>query len=169
MNILTIDYYLNIIKKIDWFVWEDPYTAKLLVDGGYIDISDDVWETTIFNDDIHISCPITQYSEYFKSIEIEGPINLDKLLMSIHNFYNSQLIKDDIKFIKQNNEIDSYQENIIEKVENNKEVKWLDLIGEKEIIENGSIRRHPLSCLGLVRFEGLEYTSPNNYDLVLGS
>lgn len=65
---------------------------------------------------------------------------------------------------------------LLEEAARGKEVHWCDLLGSKPAPRGEGILfcssgpdRHPLSCHGLVRFEGLGRLGRGKYKIILGS
>lgn len=172
-NIITLNDTIKLLSKIDWLVWEEPNTAHLYTEVDVVPIPEKLWNVIIFNttDMISLKVPISRYGENKTFIKMFGPITLKKFIKKIHKFYKIELIKEDFKII--NDQGDIYYKNAYNNYLKGKKVTYLDLIGIPDIGSDGTFkgpeRRHPFSCNGLVRFEGIEIKRHNVYKLVMGS
>jgi hypothetical protein len=157
-------YILKLLSSIDWFVWEDPESAHTT---NTVQIPENIWNLVIFEDMINLKVPISRYYENKTYIEILGPITLKKFITEIYEFYKTELTKEDFDEI--NDPCDRYYEYAYKNCVNGNKVTYLDLIGSSDGNFNGPERRHPFSCNGLVRFEGIKFKRPNVYKLIMGS
>jgi len=154
---------LENLRQISWLVNEHPSTALTYVNENYentIPLSDEFKNTNIFKNNIYINLPTQRYAENFKKIFIEAPINVEKILFKIYEFYQSNIPENDLDNTP--NDIWNYVLNAKTNMEQGIQVKYIELMGD------------------LVFFEGLSQsfdeknpTAENDeeavYDLILGS
>lgn len=162
---------MNILEVIDWFIWEPVNTAHAPCCGYAIPVPEVVWNHVVFDHDVTIKVDLDDL--YEKNIQLQSPVTVRKVIESIYGFYNAE-INEEFKdyLINRYRDHDHYVEKVIEKLNDNQSVKWLELIGIDYMVipPKNNERRHWASCSGHVRFEGLRETDQENvYEICLGS
>lgn len=145
-------YNQRILNNLSWITRDNPSTCYIFQDGDERrDLNEYYLSEIISNKSIILLLPIHRFQENNYALTIEGPIDGFKILQEIHKFYNEKRVVK--KIIKDMTEDDvfGYVSNVKNKINNNEEVHYIDLMGD------------------LVFFEGIRKERGNVYFLELGS
>ena len=162
---------------IDWFIIERPETAWLSR-GNYIGPMSDSKhrdaKVDFHHDKMVLTAPITRDSGKYQTFSLKQDCTVLEFLTAIYDFYHQGIDKEWLDQHRSEEELeclDSYQQNAIHRCKNGSKMKLVELLGrvpsdsEREESDNSFERRHPLSCSGLVRYEGIS----KDMILLLGS
>ena len=142
----------QLMKNVSWITSNHPNTSYIFEDDEERpDLIERYLSKIISNNAIILIVPIHRFRENNYSLRIEGPIDGYKILNEIYHFYNHQKVTK--KIIKDLNEDDvfDYVKKVKAKMNNNREVHYIDLMGD------------------LIFFEGISKQMGNVYFLELGS
>lgn len=163
---------LQFLESMDWWITENPGILNFISREG-VDFS----SAEIL---IHVlRVPIRRRGDKFKDIVIGRPIRVKELLGLVYGFYQKKVEPKDM--LKPGESNRGYGEGVTDP-------RYIDLVGmakqgrgsgdtKEEAEKRGhdiftdSENRHPYSCSGLVRFEGLDKMKEirDSFELLLGS
>ena len=137
---------IHLLKNINWTITNLPYCPD--VENNYVFSKDYIEKTT--NKTIKLIFPIQRHGMNSVKLQIRSDIKVKDLLNFIFNFYNQvKVSKNMIEKIE--NDIFNYKFKALEKINSNKEVRYIELIGE------------------MIYFEGIYNRNIYEWELCLGS
>jgi hypothetical protein len=158
---------MDVLAKLDWWVYEDPESA-------FVDerlITDKELNTVVSDGYMLIILPCSQYESITSSVRVDAPATVLKILSRIRDFYlfiTPPWAYHKSRFYDESEWECGYKRNALNS-KNMGKMNNLDLIGERTPERPDGKRRHPLSNLGMVRFENLEHLHDNSWNLLLGN
>ena len=128
---------IHLLKNIKWTITNLPYCPD--IENNYV-FSKDYIEKTI-NIPIKLIFPIQRYGINTLKLQIRSDLKIKDLLHFIFNFYNQvKVSKNMIEKIE--NDVFNYKLKALEKINSNKEVHYIELIGEM-IYFDGIYNKNP--------------------------
>ena len=116
---------IHLLKNIRWTITNLPYCPD--IENNYV-FSKDYIDKTI-NKPIKLIFPIQRHGINSIKLQIRSDIKIKELLHLIFNFYNQiKVTKNMIEKIE--NDVFNYKLKALEKINSNKEVHYIELIGE---------------------------------------
>jgi hypothetical protein len=128
---------IHLLKNIKWTITNLPYCPD--IENNYV-FSKDYIEKTI-NIPIKLIFPIQRHGINTLKLQIRSDLKIKDLLHFIFNFYNQvKVSKNMIEKIE--NDVFNYKLKALEKINSNKEVHYIELIGEM-IYFDGIYNKNP--------------------------
>ena len=128
---------IHLLKNIKWTITNLPYCPD--IENNYV-FSKDYIEKTI-NIPIKLIFPIQRHGINTLKLQIRSYLKIKDLLHFIFNFYNQvKVSKNMIEKIE--NDVFNYKLKALEKINSNKEVHYIELIGEM-IYFDGIYNKNP--------------------------
>jgi hypothetical protein len=128
---------IHLLKNIKWAITNLPYCPD--IENNYV-FSKDYIEKTI-NIPIKLIFPIQRHGINTLKLQIRSDLKIKDLLHFIFNFYNQvKVSKNMIEKIE--NDVFNYKLKALEKINSNKEVHYIELIGEM-IYFDGIYNKNP--------------------------
>ena len=116
---------IHLLKNINWTITNLPYCPD--VENNYV-FSKEYIDITI-NKPIQLIFPIQRYGLNIIKLQIRSDLKIKDLLHFIFNFYNQVKVSKNI-IEKIENDVFNYKLKALEKINSNKEVHYIELIGE---------------------------------------
>lgn len=161
---------------IDWYIWE-PVRSMHVVKEGMLQLLDEShWKATVDllttrNDATHVqlSVPVSRLYDEHLIISMPASLTVEMFFTAIHAFYDTAITIADIEELRETGNTTRASLRISQ----GERVTWADLLGETRYLPGvgdveTSTRRHPFSCSGLVRYEGVQRFG-DDLLLILGS
>lgn len=161
---------------IDWYIWEPVHSMHVVKDGS-LQLVDESHSTAMVDlpdaqHDTHVELmvPVSRSHDEHRTISIPADVTVLGFFTAIHAFYDTEITCADIEDLEET----EYTVDATAKIDGGGRVTWVDLLGSKNRYPPGhggvetDSRRHPFSCEGLVRYEGVQL-SGDDLVLMLGS
>ena len=137
---------IHLLKNINWTITNLPYCPN--VENNYVFSKEYIHK--INNKPIKLIFPIQRHGLNSIKLQIRSDLKIKDLLNFIFNFYNNVKVTKNI-IEKIENDVFNYKLKVREKINSNKEVCYIELIGE------------------MIYFEGIYMRNDYEWELMLGS
>jgi hypothetical protein len=174
---------------LDWFVYEPCETAHVVRGSRSTPVrarhlnAPAHWPGTLWTpgvdelSSVSIRIPVNRFGDETRTLRLPAvPVpSIGKIMEAVRAFYARPLcLKDVALLVREDPAGDAYRQDVVARLATGARATWLELIGAvRDPGDSGPgtepERRHPLSCSGLVRYEGFKVVEHGVLRLVLGS
>lgn len=172
---------MELLRDVDWFVWEPVDSAYKLGDKGASPLSKEDRDTIVLPREEYptgvIRAPLGRYISAERGIPIDLPATLEDVLKAIFAFYAEPATMSDV-YDAGGEDYALDVEEMLQKgfsplrceVNGVRQYSFIhEMRGSKATLE-GKYRRHPLmDCQGKLRFEGLHRVSDRFWSVIMGT
>lgn len=162
------------LSDIDWFIWEPVETAHIFEGDDLLPLRPEHWDACALRARhsffAHIVVEVGRGADVKSVVRVPEVCTVRELLTAIHKFYMSAIPNEDaIADVSDDN--CEYKDNVVQALRAGHTPRMYELNGSMGYVTPSvpGYRRHPMSCIGLVRFGNIYRLSNDVFELSMGS